>query len=103
MTDAVYLKDIKQRSGFMTVWEKHRHRDAHWLVELFAEAVSPSLCHGILVLNHVVIVGCVFLLVIRNIFKQLKSRSHAINLPLKLCRSARYAGLIVDKRLTLSA
>jgi hypothetical protein len=68
MADTIYLKDISQRSGFMTVWEKHRHRDAHWLVELFAEAVGPSLCRGTLVLNHVVADGCVSLLVIHNIF-----------------------------------
>lgn len=41
-TDTVFHRDIKQRPGYLAVWEKHRFREARWLVELFAEAVSPS-------------------------------------------------------------
>ncbi|KIM84876.1 hypothetical protein PILCRDRAFT_67395 [Piloderma croceum F 1598] len=40
MSETVYLRDVRQRPGFLTVWERHRHRRAHWLVELFAESVS---------------------------------------------------------------
>lgn len=37
----VYLRDVVPRIGFLNSWERHRHRKAHWFVELFAEAVSP--------------------------------------------------------------
>jgi len=38
--DTVYLRDIKQRPGFLAAWEKHRLREARWVVELFAEALG---------------------------------------------------------------
>ncbi|KDQ59275.1 hypothetical protein JAAARDRAFT_128206 [Jaapia argillacea MUCL 33604] len=33
----VHLADVTQRPGFFQVWEKQRHRGAHWFVECVAE------------------------------------------------------------------
>lgn len=38
----VYRRDVVPRPGFLNTWERHRHRKAHWFVELFAESVSQS-------------------------------------------------------------
>ncbi|KAH7884725.1 aquaporin-like protein [Phlebopus sp. FC_14] len=34
---AIYLRDIAPVPRFMTSWERFRHREAHWLVEMVAE------------------------------------------------------------------
>jgi len=39
-TDAVYLRDIGRRPGYLAMWEKHRLREARWIVECFAEALG---------------------------------------------------------------
>lgn len=47
VTPTVFLRDIVQRPAYMNLWEKHRHRKAHWVAEMFAESVSrrfPLLC-----------------------------------------------------------
>jgi len=36
----VHLADIAPRPSYLTTWEKHRHRRAHWLVEMIAEATG---------------------------------------------------------------
>ncbi len=38
-SDIVHLADIQPRLPVFTVWERHRHRQAHWFVESAAEAV----------------------------------------------------------------
>ena len=38
--DVVHLADIKPRSNERVTWERVRHRQAHWLVEMMAEFVS---------------------------------------------------------------
>jgi len=43
MSDTIYLRDIRQRPGFLTVWERLRHQKAHWFVELFAESLGVFL------------------------------------------------------------
>jgi glycerol uptake facilitator-like aquaporin len=43
MSDTIYLRDIRKRPGFLTVWERHRHHKAHWFVELFAESLGVFL------------------------------------------------------------
>lgn len=41
--DVVHLADVQTRSQVFTVWERYRHRQAHWLVECAAETVSDRL------------------------------------------------------------
>jgi len=43
MSDTIYMRDIRQRPGIFTVWERHRHQKAHWFVELFAESLGVFL------------------------------------------------------------
>ncbi|KIK50755.1 hypothetical protein GYMLUDRAFT_182328 [Collybiopsis luxurians FD-317 M1] len=37
MSDVVYLRDVQTRPKIFTIWERHRHTSAHWLIECFAE------------------------------------------------------------------
>lgn len=37
----VHLADVAQRGPMFNAWERRRHRQLHWFVELFAEFVSP--------------------------------------------------------------
>lgn len=48
-SDIVHLADIQPRLPVFTVWERHRHRQAHWFVESAAEAVRrlPLSFYGI--------------------------------------------------------
>ncbi|KAI0683379.1 aquaporin-like protein [Cytidiella melzeri] len=38
--DVVHLADISTRPPIFTLWERHRHRQAHWIVESVAEATG---------------------------------------------------------------
>ena len=38
--DVVHLADVHTRPKVFSVWERYRHRQAHWLVECLAETVS---------------------------------------------------------------
>lgn len=40
LDQTVYRRDVVPRPGFLNAWERHRHRKAHWFVEVFAESVS---------------------------------------------------------------
>jgi len=42
-SNIVYHRDVIQRPGFLKVWERQRHRKAHWFVELFAESMGVFL------------------------------------------------------------
>ncbi|KAE9407547.1 putative aquaporin 2 [Gymnopus androsaceus JB14] len=35
--NVVHLSDVQTRPKIFTIWERHRHTSAHWLVECFAE------------------------------------------------------------------
>ncbi|KAH7908460.1 aquaporin-like protein [Hygrophoropsis aurantiaca] len=39
----VYLRDISPRPRFMTSWERYKHHEAHWLVEMVAEMLGVFL------------------------------------------------------------
>ena len=41
-----HMADVYPRQRLFTKWERYRHRQAHWLVECIAEAVSRSLPYG---------------------------------------------------------
>ncbi|KZP31737.1 aquaporin-like protein [Athelia psychrophila] len=43
VTPTVFLRDIVQRPAYMNLWEKHRHRKAHWVAEMFAESLGVFL------------------------------------------------------------
>ncbi|KAG7091221.1 hypothetical protein E1B28_010272 [Marasmius oreades] len=36
----IRLGDLEPRSPFLTAWERHRHKKAHWVVESFAEFLA---------------------------------------------------------------
>lgn len=38
--DVVHLADVHTRPKVFSIWERYRHRQAHWLVECIAETVS---------------------------------------------------------------
>src|ERR1700690_879932 len=80
MSDTIYLRDIRKRPGFLTVWERHRHHKAHWFVELFAESVSPFLSLRNNLLNRIAVAGRLSLLVIFKLLDQSKYHSHVVNL-----------------------
>jgi len=87
MSDTIYLRDIRKRPGFLTVWEKHRDGSLHWCVELFAEAVRPFLGHAILLLDHLAVAWCLSLLVTHKLQSVVISLT-CIDLLPKFCRSA---------------
>jgi hypothetical protein len=80
MSDTIYLRDIRERPGFLTVWERLRHQKAHWFVELFAESASPFLSFRNNLLNPIAVAGCLSLLVIHTLLHWLKYDSRVINL-----------------------
>ena len=41
--DVVHLADIHVRPPVFSVWERYRHRQAHWFVECVAESVSGQI------------------------------------------------------------
>lgn len=38
----IHLSDIAQRPRWMTSWERLKHKEAHWFVEMAAEMVCPG-------------------------------------------------------------
>lgn len=41
--EVIYLHDVEPRPSYMHTWERFKHREAHWLVEMFAEMVGVFL------------------------------------------------------------
>lgn len=41
----IHIRDVVPRPRVMHAWERQRHTNAHWFVELVAEAVSSRGCY----------------------------------------------------------
>lgn len=66
--DVVHLADVHTRQPVFSVWERYRHRQAHWFVECVAESVGEFCTMSdtfLLTVVHVMIDGCIFLRVCR--------------------------------------
>ncbi|KAI6034819.1 aquaporin-like protein [Pisolithus marmoratus] len=41
--EVIYLHDVEPRPRYMYSWERFKHREVHWLVEMFAEMIGVFL------------------------------------------------------------